>query len=63
MPRYFLHLRYSDLEDGLARDREGDDVEDADALRQDVVDTARDLMKGSAAFHSRLAAMLGRGNG
>ena len=47
MPRYFLHLRYSDLEDGFARDEEGDDLEDADALRQHVVDTARDLMKGA----------------
>jgi hypothetical protein len=47
MPRYFLHLRYSDLEDGLALDEEGDELEDAGALRQHVLDTARDLMVGA----------------
>ena len=47
MPRYFLHLRYSALEDGFARDDEGDELPDPDALRQHVVDTARDLMKGA----------------
>ncbi|MGF9762494.1 hypothetical protein AAII07_45750 [Microvirga sp. 0TCS3.31] len=47
MPRYFLHLRYSDLEDGVARDEEGDDLEDASAFRQHVIATARDLMKGA----------------
>jgi hypothetical protein len=46
MPRYFLHLRYSDLEDGLAHDEEGDEPEGASALRQHVIVTARDLMKG-----------------
>jgi hypothetical protein len=51
MPRYFLHLRYSDLEDGLAHDEEGDELPDAGALRQHVVDTARDLMVG-ARLHS-----------
>jgi hypothetical protein len=44
MPRYFLHLRYSDLEDGVARDDEGDELPDSDALRSYVVATARDLM-------------------
>ena len=47
MPRYFLHLRYSDLEDGVARDEEGDELEDATMLGQYVVDTARDLMRGA----------------
>jgi hypothetical protein len=51
MPRYFLHLRYSDLEDGLALDEEGDELEDASALRQHVADTARGLMRG-ARLHS-----------
>ena len=47
MPRYFLHLKYPSPENGFARDEEGDDLEDADALRQHVVDTAHDLMKGA----------------
>jgi hypothetical protein len=47
MLRYFLHLRYPDLEDGLAHDEEGDELEDASALRQHVMVTARDLMKGA----------------
>ena len=47
MPRYFLHLRYSALEDGFARDDEGDELSDPDALRQHVMDTARDLMNGA----------------
>jgi hypothetical protein len=51
MPRYFLHLRYSALEDGFAHDDEGDELSDPDALRQHVVDTARDLMNG-ARLHS-----------
>ena len=37
MPRYFLHLRYSDLEDGVARNDEGDELPDATALRQHVM--------------------------
>ena len=28
MPRYFLHLRYSALEDGFAHDDEGDELSD-----------------------------------
>ena len=51
MARYFLHLRYSALEDGFAREEEGDELEDASALGQHVVDTARDLMRG-ARLHS-----------
>ena len=51
MPRYFLHLKYPSPENGFARDEEGDDLEDAGALRQHVVGTARDLMKG-ARLHS-----------
>jgi hypothetical protein len=51
MPRYFLHLRYTDLEDGVARDDEGDELPAPSALRQHVADTARDLMKG-ARLHS-----------
>lgn len=47
MPRYFLHLRYPASEDGFARDEEGDELEGANALRQHVVDTARDLMAGA----------------
>jgi hypothetical protein len=47
MPRYFLHLRYPAAEDGFARDEEGDELEDASALRQHVMDTARDLMRGA----------------
>jgi hypothetical protein len=51
MPRYFLHLRYPDAGDGFARDDEGDDLEDASVLRQHVVNTARELMRG-ARLHS-----------
>ncbi|WP_425293827.1 DUF6894 family protein [Microvirga pakistanensis] len=47
MPRYFLHLRYPAAEDGFARDHEGDEVPDLGSLRQHVVTTARDLMKGA----------------
>ena len=47
MPRYFLHLRYPASEDGFARDDEGDELPDLGALRQHVVDTARDLMRGA----------------
>jgi hypothetical protein len=47
MPRYFLHLRYPDGGDGFARDDEGDDLEDASVLRQHVVNTARELMRGA----------------
>jgi hypothetical protein len=47
MPRYFLHLKYPSPEDGFAQDDEGDDLLDRNTLRQHVVDTARDLMKGT----------------
>ncbi|WP_457094338.1 DUF6894 family protein [Microvirga sp. P5_D2] len=47
MPRYVLHLQHSDLEDGVARDDEGDELEDANVLRQYVSDTARDLLRGA----------------
>jgi len=47
MPRYFLHLRYPAPEDGFARDDEGDELPDPDALRQHVMDTARDLMRSA----------------
>lgn len=47
MPRYFLHLRYPASEDGFARDEEGDELPNVGVLRQHVVDTARDLMKGT----------------
>jgi hypothetical protein len=47
MPRYFLHLKYPSSEDGFARDDEGDELPDHSALRQHVLDTARDLMKGA----------------
>ncbi len=44
MPRYFLHLRYRNV-DGLAVDEEGDDLPDAGGLRKHVEATARDLMR------------------
>jgi hypothetical protein len=47
MPRYFLHLRYPSSENGFAHDDEGDEIPDPDALRQHVLDTARDLMTGA----------------
>jgi hypothetical protein len=47
MPRYFLHLRYAALEDGFARDDEGDELSDPGDLRQHVMDTARDLITGA----------------
>jgi hypothetical protein len=47
MPRYFLHLKYPSPENGFARDDEGDELPDRSALRQHVLDTARDLMKGA----------------
>ena len=47
MPRYFLHLQYPAPEDGFARDEEGDELSDPGALRQHVVETARDLMRGA----------------
>ncbi|UVF22398.1 hypothetical protein HPT29_024895 (plasmid) [Microvirga terrae] len=47
MPRYFLHLRYPASEDGFARDDEGDEIPDHKALRQHVIETARDLMRGA----------------
>jgi hypothetical protein len=45
VPRYFLSLRYKDGAGGLAVDEEGDELPDQDALRQHVVETARDLMQ------------------
>jgi hypothetical protein len=45
VPRYFLHLRYRDDTDGLAVDEEGDELPDQEALRQHVLETARDLMQ------------------
>jgi hypothetical protein len=47
MPRYFLHLRYPDAGDGFARDDEGDELPDHNALREHVLGTARDLMRGA----------------
>jgi hypothetical protein len=34
-------------EDGLARDEEGDELEDPSMLAKRVLDTARDLMRGT----------------
>jgi hypothetical protein len=45
VPRYFLSLRYKDGPRGLAVDEEGDELVDADALREHVLDTARDLIR------------------
>jgi hypothetical protein len=45
VPRFFLHLRFRDGADGLATDLEGDELPDADGLREHVVGTARDLMR------------------
>jgi hypothetical protein len=47
MPRYFLHVQYPASEDGFACDDEGDELPDIGALRQHVLDTARDLMRGT----------------
>jgi len=47
MPRYFLHLRYPSPGDGFAQDEEGDELPDRSALRQHVLDTASDLMRGT----------------
>lgn len=47
MSRYFLHLRYPAPDDGFARDDEGDELSDPGGLRQHVVETARDLMRGA----------------
>jgi len=47
MSRYFLHLRYPSPDDGFARDDEGDELPGLGALRQHVVETARDLMRGA----------------
>jgi hypothetical protein len=44
VPRYFLSLRYKDGPQGLAVDEEGDELPDASALREHVLDTARDLI-------------------
>ena len=45
VPRYFLHLRYRDGEDGLAVDEQGDEVPEPSLLRGHVEATARDLMR------------------
>ena len=45
MPRYFLHLRFRDGDGGLAVDEEGDELRDEEALREHVLETARDLMQ------------------
>ncbi|MFL5518048.1 MAG: DUF6894 family protein [Gemmatimonadales bacterium] len=47
MPRYFLSVRYKPGPDGLAVDHEGDELPDAGALREHVLETARDLIRGS----------------
>jgi hypothetical protein len=47
VPRYFLSLRYKDGAQGLAVDDEGDELVDANALRDHVLDTARDLINGN----------------
>ena len=44
--RYFLSLRYKDGPQGLAVDEEGDDLPNASALREHVLETARDLIHG-----------------
>ena len=44
--RYFLNVRYKDGIDGLAVDVEGDELPDAGAVREHVVETARDLIQG-----------------
>jgi hypothetical protein len=44
LPRYFLHLRFRNGSDGLAVDEEGDELPSEDALRQHVLETARDLI-------------------
>jgi hypothetical protein len=47
MLRYFLHLKFPSPENGFARDEEGDELPNVGALRQHVLDTARDLMRGT----------------
>jgi hypothetical protein len=46
VPWYFLSLRYKDGPQGLAVDDEGDDLPDPLLLREDVLETARDLIPG-----------------
>lgn len=41
MPRYFMNLRYRPGPDGIAVDREGDEVADETRLRERVVQVAR----------------------
>jgi hypothetical protein len=48
VPRYFLSLRYKKGPHGLALDEEGDELPDAGALREHVLETARDLISHSA---------------
>jgi hypothetical protein len=45
VPRYFLHLRFSGDMPGLAVDEEGDELPNEEALRQHVLETARDLIQ------------------
>jgi hypothetical protein len=45
VPRYFLHLRCGVGAEGLVIDEEGDDLPDENALRQHVLETARDLIR------------------
>jgi hypothetical protein len=44
MPRYFLNVRYRDGAEHLAVDEEGDELSDAGALREHVMETARDML-------------------
>jgi hypothetical protein len=46
LPTYFLHVRYKPGPDGLAVDTEGDELPDAGALRDHVLVTARDMLRG-----------------
>jgi hypothetical protein len=46
VPRFFLHLRYKDGVEGVAVDDEGDELPDAGAVREHVMNTARDLIQG-----------------
>jgi hypothetical protein len=44
MPRYFLNVRYRDGAEHLAVDEEGEDLPDADALREHVLEVAHDML-------------------
>ncbi len=52
LPRYFLHLRYKDSPQGLAVDEEGDELPNAGAVREHVLNTARDLIR-----HTRIGGV------